>query len=87
VVVEIGPEAVFIHPNVERDAPSDTPTRRLHDTASWHLIDAMRALTWCGIDIGYGNRRRLWSETPEDQRCAICIRRLRGAPAPQMTSL
>jgi hypothetical protein len=45
--------------------------------ATWHLVHSERALTWCGLDIGYGNPRRRWIETPEDQRCQRCIGRLR----------
>jgi hypothetical protein len=43
------------------------------DTALWHLADVERALTWCGLDVGYGNPRRTWSETPETKRCEMCI--------------
>jgi hypothetical protein len=44
---------------------------------SWHLIHAERPLTWCGLEFSYTySKRRLWSETPEDQRCQSCIARL-----------
>ena len=43
------------------------------ETALWHLAEVERALTWCGLDVGYGNPRRRWSETPENQRCELCI--------------
>jgi hypothetical protein len=44
---------------------------------SWHLIHAERPLTWCGLEFSYAfSQRRLWSETPEDQRCQSCIGRL-----------
>lgn len=50
------------------------------DTALWHLADVDRALTWCGLDVGYGNPRRTWIETPETQRCEMCIDSLRNPP-------
>jgi len=50
------------------------------NSSLWHVADAERALTWCGIDVGYGNPRRRWSETPEDQRCQMCIDRVGGGP-------
>ena len=43
---------------------------------SWHLIHAERPLTWCGLEFSYADsRRRLWSDTPEDERCHSCIGR------------
>jgi hypothetical protein len=43
---------------------------------SWHLIDAERPLTSCGLKFSYAfARRRRWSEIPEDQRCQSCIGR------------
>lgn len=41
-------------------------------SALWHLADVQRALTLCGIDVGYGNPRKPWAETPEDRRCQMC---------------
>ncbi len=46
-------------------------------SSSWHLIQNERPVTWCGIDFSYAfSPRRLWSKTPEDQRCHICVGRL-----------
>ena len=43
---------------------------------SWHLIHAERPLTWCGLEFSYAfSQRRLWSDTPEDERCQSCIGR------------
>jgi hypothetical protein len=43
----------------------------------WHLIHAERPLTWCGLAFSYAfSQRRFWKETPEDQRCRSCVRRL-----------
>jgi len=45
---------------------------------SWHLIHDERPLTWCGLEFRYAfSQRRLWSETPEDQRCQSCVGRLK----------
>ena len=46
------------------------------DSALWHLADVRRALTLCGLDVGYGNPRKLWTETPENRRCQMCVGRL-----------
>jgi hypothetical protein len=41
---------------------------------SWHLMRAERPLTRCGVEFSYAySRRRLWNETPEDQRCPSCV--------------
>ena len=72
MAVEMEPEGVLLHL-----LSNDTHTEgALHaDPSLWHVADAERALTWCGIDVGYGNERRRWSETPEDQRCQMCVDR------------
>jgi hypothetical protein len=51
--------------------------RRTPDlTYSWHLMHAERPLTLCGIEFSYAySRRRLWNETPENQRCRSCLER------------
>lgn len=44
---------------------------------SWHLVQTQRPLTWCGLEFSYAfSQRRLWSETPEEQRCQSCVDRL-----------
>jgi hypothetical protein len=58
---EVGPEAVRL-----ADSPSPV----------WHLAQADRPLTLCGRSIQYGSRRRLWAETPADERCDLCLQRL-----------
>ena len=78
MAVEMEPEGVLLHllgdcPNCE----GQTNAR----SSLWHVADAERALTWCGLDVGYGNLRRRWSETPADQRCQMCLDRLGGTPA------
>ena len=42
----------------------------------WHLAQSERPFTLCGLLIEYGSRRLLWSDTPDDGRCALCVRRL-----------
>ena len=49
---------------------------------TWHLMDALRSLTLCGQAFGYSARTRLWSETPEEDRCLLCLRRIRLALEP-----
>jgi hypothetical protein len=46
------------------------------DSALWHLADVRRAVTMCGIDVGYGNPRKPWEETPENRRCQMCASQL-----------
>ena len=54
---EVGPEAVFIHRTIESEAlRSGALTSRPIDVSRWYLVQADRGLTWCGFDIGYGNR-------------------------------
>jgi hypothetical protein len=45
------------------------------EASLWHIIDAERSLTWCGLFLSQGSERRLWSETPEDRRCETCVGR------------
>lgn len=52
------------------------------DSALWHLADVQRALTFCGLDVGYGNPRRAWPETPENSRCQMCLAQLGGRNRP-----
>jgi hypothetical protein len=59
--VEIDPEAILIRMRV--------------DASLWHIIDAERELTWCGLFLSQGSERRPLSETPEDRRCQTCIDR------------
>jgi hypothetical protein len=49
------------------------------DGPTWHLVDAIDSLTLCGLAIHYGARRKLWAETPNDDRCARCKRRVGAA--------
>jgi hypothetical protein len=74
MAVEMEPEGVLLHLLVGKEVRGEPHP----DSSLWHLADAERALTLCGIDVGYGNPRRRWSETPEDQRCQMCIGRARG---------
>jgi hypothetical protein len=59
--VDIDPEAVFIRMRV--------------DPSLWHIIDAERELTWCGLFLSQGSERRPLSETPDDRRCETCVAR------------
>jgi hypothetical protein len=59
------PEGVLLH------LLGDSQTSSL-----WHLSSAERALTLCGIDVGYGNPRLPWALTPEERRCEVCIGQL-----------
>jgi len=69
--------SVFFSQLVEGNAIGTSPARRQQAHAScWHLIHVERALTWCGLDIGYGHPQRQWSETHKDRRCQICVERL-----------
>ena len=77
MAVEMEPEGVCLHLlGDDTEAEGDPHV----DSSLWHVADAERALTWCGLDVGYGNPRRRWSETPEGQRCQICRDRLDGGP-------
>ncbi len=70
MAVEMEPEGILIHL-----LTNDTPTEGEPgpDSSLWHVADAERARTWCGIDVSYGSPRRRWSETPEDRRCQMCV--------------
>lgn len=69
--------AVFTSQAVDGKAGGRRRRRRSPDLSfSWHLMHAERPLTWCGIEFSYAySRRRLWSETPADQRCQSCMER------------
>jgi len=73
---DIGSEAIFIRQPSDAFATGQPFTRWHDDPPRWHLIDPPRALTWCGLDIGYGNRRLSWNDTPKDLRCQLCLGRL-----------
>jgi hypothetical protein len=75
MAVEMEPEGVLLHLLVGN---TEAPGKSHRDSSLWHLADAERALTLCGIDVGYGNPRRRWSETPEDLRCQMCVGRAQG---------
>jgi hypothetical protein len=70
MAVEMEPEGILLH-LLDNDVHSEGEPRI--DSSLWHVADAERARTWCGLDVDYGNPRRRWSETPEDQRCQICV--------------
>jgi hypothetical protein len=78
MAVEMEPEGILLH-LLSNDTQTENASRA--DTSLWHVADAERAMTWCGIDVGYGNARRRWNETPEDQRCQMCVERLGTGPA------
>jgi hypothetical protein len=66
--VEIDPEGIKLPPPLEN--------RALVEAVSlWHIVDAERALTWCGQFLSPGSERRLFSDTPEERRCQTCIGR------------
>jgi len=77
MAVEMEPEGILLH---LLDNDPWTEADRRADSSLWHMADAERALTWCGLDVGYGNPRRRWSETPEDRRCQMCVDRLLQGP-------
>jgi hypothetical protein len=78
MAVEMEPEGVLLHLlGVGQGIGGQSSTQ----SSLWHVADAERAQTWCGLDVGYGNPRRRWSETPADQRCQMCLDRLGGTPA------
>jgi hypothetical protein len=47
----------------------------LQEVPMWHIIDEERALAWCGLFLTQGSDRRLFSETPDDRCCQVCIER------------
>jgi hypothetical protein len=77
MAVEMEPEGILLHLLSDEIHTGSEPRA---DSSLWHVADVERALTWCGIDVGYGNPRRRWSETPEDQRCQMCMDRLQRGP-------
>jgi hypothetical protein len=77
MAVEMEPEGILLH-LLSGDTQAEGGAGA--DPSLWHVADAERAITWCGLDVGYGNARRRWSETPEDQRCQMCLDRLRRDP-------
>jgi hypothetical protein len=54
--------------------------RESGDSRIWHLARPNRPFTLCGLTILYGDRRQLWAEVPEGDRCVMCVERLRMAP-------
>ena len=70
MAVEMEPEGILLH-LLDNDPSSDSEPGT--DSSLWHVADAERARTWCGIDVGFDNPRRRWSETPEERRCQICL--------------
>lgn len=75
--VEVGPEAVLLLQVLTFETTAEPTVTPTVDTSKWHLIDAMRGRTWCGLKLAYAGRRELWSETPADERCEMCLLRLR----------
>ena len=73
MAVEMEPEGILLHLLSNDDKTDSDPGT---DSSLWHVADAERARTWCGIDVDYGSPRRRWSETPEDRRCQICLDRI-----------
>src|ERR1700761_3850829 len=71
--VEIDPQGILIPPSL--DGSGLRFEDLLEEVPMWHIIDEERALTWCGLFLTQGSDRRLFSETPEDRRCQICIER------------
>ncbi len=70
--------AVFTRQPVDRSAARGGGRWRRRQSAlpyGWHLIQADRPLTWCGLQVSYTYPRRLWSEIPEDRQCQSCIAR------------
>ncbi len=77
MAVEMEPEGVLLH---LLGYGTQTEKEITGDSSLWHLSDPERALTWCGLDVGYGNPRLKWSQTPEDRRCQVCVDRLLRSP-------
>lgn len=63
--VEIDPEAILIPQHLAMEI----------DVSLWHICDAGRVVTRCGLFLSQGSERRPISETPEDRRCETCITR------------
>jgi hypothetical protein len=55
------PEGVYFHLLGDSQASS-----------LWHLSNAERALTLCGIEIVFGASRMAWASTPVNLRCEVC---------------
>lgn len=77
MAVEMEPEGILLH-LLDNDTQADGEASS--DSSLWHVADAERARTWCGIDVGYDNPRRRWSDTPEEQRCQICMDSIPPSP-------
>jgi hypothetical protein len=73
MAVEMEPEGILIH-LLDNDVQTEGDPGI--DSSLWHVADAERARTWCGIDVNHRYPRRRWSETPEDQRCQMCLDRI-----------
>jgi hypothetical protein len=61
--LEIDPEAILIPQRLGMEI----------DVSLWHICDAGRMVTWCGLLLSRGSERHPLSETPEDRRCGTCI--------------
>ncbi len=72
----MGAEAILIDYVLERDHETMAFRREPLENPLWHVADEIRALTFCGLDVGYGFTRRVWSETPPALRCPICASQL-----------
>jgi hypothetical protein len=68
---------VVVQGNTALEAAS---LRESGDSRVWHLARPNRPFTLCGLTILYGDRRQLWAEVPEGDRCVMCVERLRMAP-------
>lgn len=69
-VLEIDPESILIRMRV--------------DSSWWHIIDADRELAWCGLFLSQGSERRALSKTPEERRCATCVRQFEAMSRPSL---
>ena len=61
VSVEMEPEGVYFHLLGDSQASS-----------LWHLSNAERGVTQCGIEIAFGASHMVWASTPENLRCEVC---------------
>jgi hypothetical protein len=71
--VDIDPEAILVPQRLESSALGDNAPQE--DVSRWHIIDAERAQTWCGLFMSRAWERRPFSKTPEDGRCETCVSR------------
>lgn len=55
------PEGVYFHLLGDSQASS-----------LWHLSNAERGFTQCGIEIVFGASHMEWAATPENLRCEVC---------------